>query len=202
MTACLSTVTMNGVTKRMDDVVDRRGCGKWQPRFTWAFDESPEHQLVWTCDDEGTAIVGVSDSSRCPPDTDSLAQCTQETKTGRLPCCEGETLTHAGRRPRPHARRSSSRLKRTHPGCARTFFSVRCLWSDAGCRGSRRGGTAHEHRAATPTCNVCMNLNRLCLVVVAYSYVPHAQWTVARRLSASLSLGLLDRSVHRTGSSG
>jgi hypothetical protein len=83
MTACLSTVTMNGVTKRMDDVVDRRGCGKWQPWFTWAFDESPEHQLVWTCDDEGTAIVGVSDSSRCPPDTDSLAQCTQETKTGR-----------------------------------------------------------------------------------------------------------------------
>jgi hypothetical protein len=64
MTACLSTVTMSGVTKRMDEVVDRRGCGKWQPRFTWAFDESPEHQLVWTCDDEGTAIVSVPHFSR------------------------------------------------------------------------------------------------------------------------------------------
>jgi hypothetical protein len=30
MDANMSTITMNGVTRKMDDVIDRRGCGKWE----------------------------------------------------------------------------------------------------------------------------------------------------------------------------
>jgi hypothetical protein len=99
MASELCAVTIGGITKRVEDVLDQRGCGKYnvsacearlrteandrsQPRFSWTFNNI---RLTWTYDDNvGTVRFCFLHSSRARADG---AQCRAD--AGRAGGCCG-----------------------------------------------------------------------------------------------------------------